>query len=92
MCDILTLTSLSRFQTVIATEPLVFKGPRLWVSFGIIVCLLNIHAQNIKFSDQYSLSAIHTHIEIDEYFLVKLNAVRFNPILLTIHTIISRGV
>ena len=58
----------------------------------MIVCFLNIHAQNIKFSDQHSLSAIHTHIAIDEYFLAKLNAVRFHPVLLTIHTIISRGV
>ena len=56
-------------------------------------CVLSQHTRpKHQISDQYSLSAIHTHIEIDEYFLVKLNAVRFNPILLTIHTIISRGV
>lgn len=62
---------------VIATEPLVCKGLRLWVSFGIIVCFLNIYAQNIKNSEQYSLSAIHTHIAIDVYFLAKPNAIRF---------------
>lgn len=77
---------------VIATEPLVFKGLRLWVSFGIIVRFLNIHAQNINFFEQYSLSAIHTHIAINEYFLAKPNAIRFDPVLLTIYSIIRRGV